>query len=268
MSFQPIIIGDGLPAWSLLSRSLAIQQSLHSSSFPIKSDTEYFQSRFSELTTVDELVSDRRVLRVVLGAYGLSDDIDSRHFIKTILNEGLSDPSALANKLADQRYKSLAADFDFSVTPPNHKTKPSLALQTIDRFRRQVFEEAVGVANNDMRLTLTFQRTLEQLSRSASTNGAAWYQLMATPPLREVLQVALGLPQEFANLDVDEQFERFQDKAETVFGSSDVAQLSNEILSEEIIQRFLIIRQSSQVSTASSLETALVLLSGLASSKG
>lgn len=266
MSFQPIVIGDGLPAWSLLKRSLPVQQSLHSSSFPIKSDTEYFRAKFAELNTADDLVSDRRMLRVVLGAYGLSDDIDNRFFIKTVLNEGLADPSALANKLSDQRYKSLAADFDFSVNPPNHKTQLGLASQTVERFQRQTFEEAVGAANNDMRLTLTFQRTLEQVTQSTNTNNAAWFQLMATPPLREVMQTALGLPQEFSNLDIDDQLNRFQDKAEAVFGSSDISELAAAPLSEQVIQRFLVIRQSAQVSTASSLETALVLLSGLGGS--
>jgi hypothetical protein len=245
-----------------------MQQSLHSAGFPIKSDIKYFQDKFSDLSTADDIVSDRRILRVVLGAYGLSADIENRYFIRTVLSEGMSESSALANKLADQRYRSLATDFDFSVNPPNHKTQPGLAFQTSERFRRQSFEEAVGVRDNDMRLALTFQRTLEQVAQSTSTNGAAWYQIMATPPLREVLQTALGFPQEFSNLDIDEQYKRFQDKAEATFGSNVVSELSGMPVSDAIIQRFLVVRQSSQISAASSFETALVLLAGLGTSRG
>lgn len=264
MSFQPIILGNGLPAWSLLNRTLSTQQEMHSKNQIIQSDTRYFSENFASMKTADDIVSDRRILRVILGAYGLSDDIENKFFIKKIMNEGSTEPTAFANKLSDQRYRSLASDFDFSTKSPNLGTRSELMSQTIERFQRQAFEEAVGASSNDMRLGLTFQRTLSELVQSTNTNSAAWYQLMATPPLREVMQKALGFPQEFANLEIDDQFRRFQDKSESVFGSSDLSEMSEQRLSDEIIRRFLILQQTSQVPSVNSFKTALLLLSGSA----
>jgi len=261
MSFQPVIIGSGLPAWSLLNDTLERQQALHASTYQSKSDTAHFLGKFDKLQTAEDVVSDRRLLRVVLGAYGLADDIDNRHFIKTVLSEGVADSSALANKLSDQRYRSLAKDFDFSTSPPMPSRSPDLAKKTIAAFRIQTFEEAVGETNNNMRLALSFQRSLQDLTSNATSNAAAWYQVMATPPLREVFQTALGLPSSFSNLDIDDQHSRFLTKANDVFGTNDVAELAEKDLSETIVRRFLVLQQSQQVSVANRFETALTLLS-------
>ena len=43
-------------------------------SIELKRDTEYFQEKISSITSAEELVSDRRLLTVALGAFGLQDD--------------------------------------------------------------------------------------------------------------------------------------------------------------------------------------------------
>lgn len=260
MSFQPVIIGTGLPAWNLLKSTFAAQRQLHASNPQTKSDTQYFKVTFDQLNTVDDIVSDRRVMRVILGAFGLSADIDNRHFIKTVMDQGTSSPDALANKLSDRRYKSLAESFDFSTAPPAHTLQPDLKDKVAEDFRLQNFEEAVGTTNNDMRLALSFQRSIEGLASSATNNSIAWFQVMATPPLREVIQTALGLPSEFSNLDVDEQQDRLVEKSKSVFGTGEVAELNDSEISEKVVQRFLVKQQVSQLSVASPLQTALVLL--------
>ena len=94
MSFQPFVVGSGLSAWTLLKSTMGTQKAAFESNYITQSDTKYFSDVFNTLDTPEDIVSNRRVLRVVLGAYGLSDDIENRHFIKTVLAEGVSDPSA------------------------------------------------------------------------------------------------------------------------------------------------------------------------------
>lgn len=263
MSFQPFVLGTGLPGWNLLNATLEMQKTAFNRSRPITSDSNYFLDRFSKINTPDDIVSDRRLLRVVLGAYGLSDDIENRHFIKTVMAEGVAEPEALANRLADRRYRALARDFDFSRSPPAHKMDQGLSIRTVKGFQNQSFEIEIGKVDNDMRLALGFSRELNSLLRGSTTNTAAWYQLLATPPLREVLQKSLGLPTEFARLDIDEQHSRIQARAKTVFGTSEIAEMAGKPLSDQITQRFLLIRQAEGTSGSTSLQTALVLLSSI-----
>ena len=263
MSFQPFVLGTGLPGWNLLNATLDMQKSAFNRSRPTLSDSNYFLERFGDINTPDDIVSDRRLMRVVLGAYGLSDDIENRYFIKTVMAEGVADPEALANRLADRRYRALARDFDFSLSPPAHKADAGLSSRTVENFRNQSFEIEIGKADNDMRLALGFSRELNTLSRASSSNSAAWYQVLATPPLREVLQTALGLPTEFARLDIDDQHSRIQAKAQSVFGTSDIADLTDAEVSDQVTRRFLLIRQAESKSGSSSLQTALVLLNAI-----
>lgn len=263
MSFQPFVLGSGLSAWTLLKSTINTQKTAFNANYVPQSDTRYFRDVFEQLNTADDISSNRRVLRVVLGAYGLSDDIDNRHFIKTVMSEGVSDPSALANKLSDRRYRALARDFDFSKSPPSHKGIANLAERTIDTYLAQSFEIEIGKTDPDMRLALGFKRSFSEVAQSAASNNTAWFQVLATPPIRQVVQTALGLPTEFSKLDIDEQHQRMMDKASQVFGSNQVADLADDAAMEQITRRFLIMQQAKAGAQNSSLQTALVLLSSI-----
>lgn len=263
MNFQPFVLGTGLSGWGLLQATLNVQKSTFNQSRPILSDSNHFLEHFSSINTPEDIVSDRRILRVVLGAYGLSDDVDNKHFIQTLLSEGASTSEALANKMSDSRYRFLVKDFDFSTNPPNHKLVSDLARKTVESYQTRSFERKIGDSDVDMRLALGFSRDLQELMESSSSNSAAWYQLLAIPPLRQVIQTALGLPREFAQLDIDVQHERIQERTRRVFGTSEISELASEQLSEQITRRFLIMRQAEGLSGSTSLKTALVLLSAI-----
>ena len=96
MTFQPVLPIGGLAGWSLLNRTMERQTELFNQSPQIVRDTAYFEKTIGDIKTADDLVSDRRLLRVALGAFGLQEDIDSRAFIRTIIEEGTTRDDALA----------------------------------------------------------------------------------------------------------------------------------------------------------------------------
>jgi hypothetical protein len=180
--------------------------------------------------------------------------------------EGVSDRSALANKLSDQRYRALAQDYDFSGIVPGPSSRPDLAKKTISNYLAQSFEVEIGKSDTDMRLALGFNRSLQEAIASSNSNSTAWFQILATPPLREVMQTAIGLPSEFAQLDIDDQHARIQEKAARVFGTNDLSELATPSKVEEITRRFLVMREANAMSVNSSAQIALVML-GSTSSK-
>ncbi|MBW6496595.1 MAG: DUF1217 domain-containing protein, partial [Burkholderiaceae bacterium] len=76
-------------------------------------DTAYFEARIGSVNSAEELVADRRLLRVALGAFGLQDDINNRFFIRKVLEGGVIQPDSLANKLGDDRYREMSRAFGF-----------------------------------------------------------------------------------------------------------------------------------------------------------
>lgn len=263
MSFQPIIVGTGLVAWQFLQSTRDSQRASFDSSPALVRDTEYFAENIGAISTAEELVSDRRLLRVALGAYGLQDDIDSRYFIRKLLEEGTTQSDALANKLADERYKALARGFGFD-RPNGPRTKlDGFAREIIGKFRAQQFEVAVGEQDNALRLSLSLQRSLPELAASNVANDTKWFRIMGNQPLRSVFEGALGLPSSLGQLDIDQQLEVFKDKAASRFGTNDVAELATDETLNRIVQTYLLQEQVKVITAAGTGQIALTLLQNM-----
>jgi hypothetical protein len=200
--FAPVVPLGGLAGWSLLDRTIERQTTLFNAAPALQRDTDHFRQAIAGVETAADLVSDRRLLRVALGAFGLQDDIDSRAFIRTIIEQGTASPDALANRLTDDRYRGLAEAFDFLADPVSEPS-PGFADRIVDQFRRREFEIAVGNQDEALRLALNADREFAAMAAEDGSDTALWFRILGTPPLRKTLETALGLPQSFAQLDLD-----------------------------------------------------------------
>ncbi len=261
MTFQPVVVGTGLVGWQFLKSTATSQREAFDASPLLARDTDYFAQNIASVTSAEELVADRRLLRVALGAFGLQDDIDNKFFIQKILAEGTTDPDALANKLTDERYKAMAKRFGFGSLLGPATATPGFAQDIISRYRAQEFEVAVGAQDDSLRLGLNFERSLGEFN--SSSPDAAWFRVMGTPPLRTVLEGALGLPSSFAQLDIDKQLETFRDKMKSRFGVSEIAEIAAPDNSERVVQAYLLQEQVSQFRQSGSAQIALTLLQAI-----
>ncbi|PTW47669.1 MULTISPECIES: DUF1217 domain-containing protein [Rhodovulum] len=113
MSFQPVLPLTGYAGWRFLERTMERQQEAFNKSQTTQKELDYFAKNIGKVTSADDLVSDYRLLKVALGAFGLQDDIGNRYFIKKVLTEGIDDDKSLANKLSDKSYYNFAKAFSF-----------------------------------------------------------------------------------------------------------------------------------------------------------
>ncbi|SNR66272.1 DUF1217 domain-containing protein [Puniceibacterium sediminis] len=116
MSFSPIVSGTGLIGWEFLNRTREKQQIAFEKSPMIARDKAQFEQQIQSVQTSEQLMDNRELLRVALGAFGLDDDLGNRAFIKKVLDSDLADSTSLANRLADKRYLALAQTFNFAGT--------------------------------------------------------------------------------------------------------------------------------------------------------
>jgi len=260
MNFEPVLPLGGLPGWALLNRTLARQTDLFNTSPEIVRDTDYFEQTIGTIRTAEDLVADRRLLRVALGAFGLQDDIDSRAFIRTILEEGTVRDDALANRLADDRYQQLADAFGFADRPVPRTQLSDFGSQITAQFRQRAFEVAVGDQNEALRLSLNARRELADVVGDDAAEDTRWLRILGNAPLRRVFEVALGLPEGFAQLDLDRQLDEVKDRAARQLDISNLSDLTNSDAQETLIQRFLLRDQVSDFTAQSSQSIALTLL--------
>lgn len=242
---QPLIPIGGYAGWRFLSASLETQLSRFAESPVAARDMDYFRQEIGKITSAEELVSDFRLLRVALGAFGLQDDLPNRAFIRKVLADGVVADGALSNRLSDKRYRAFSEAFGFGGTTPPRTGAPGFADRILARFERQEFERAVGEQNPDMRLALTAARELPDIAARGLSDTTAWLTVMGNPPLRRVFETAFDLPKSIGTLDLDLQLNAFRAGAERRFGTSDFTQFSNEGRIEDLIRSFTLRSEAS-----------------------
>lgn len=268
MSFVPVVPFGGVGGWNFLERTRARQEAAFQASPTLTRRTDDFAERIGRVRSAEELVGDRRLLEVALGAFGLDEDIRNRFFIRKVLEDGTTSRQALANRLSDKRYLALAETFGFGDRPGGNVGSPGFAADLIARYRERQFESAVGQSSPDLRLALGLQREMREIADRRVSNDTMWFTAMASLPVRSVLERALGLPKQLGALDVDRQLAVFKERAAARFGTSDFSALAKPEFQERVRQRFLTAADPSAAAGSARGAGALALLSLSASRRG
>lgn len=243
MTYTPVLPMSGYAGWTLLKRTMTAQTTAFTKSPEIVRDVDYFRARIGTVKTADQLVGDRRLLKVALGAFGLDADIDNKAFIKKILSDGTLKTTALANRMADKRYAQFSAAFGFDLSQPATQVS-DFADKIISAYKSRAFETAVGSQDDDLRLALNAQRELGTIAARSSSETVKWLTVMGNPPLRTVVQKALGVPASASALDLDKQLNIFTTKAESTFGDGGLSQFADTAKMESLIKKFLMRSQA------------------------
>ena len=79
----------------------------------VENEVGYYVSNISNVTSIDDLMADSRLLYVAMGAFGLDSTKETPERIREMLEGGVADPESPANSLPDKRYANFVAAFDF-----------------------------------------------------------------------------------------------------------------------------------------------------------
>ncbi|WP_158965694.1 DUF1217 domain-containing protein [Chachezhania sediminis] len=266
MSFQPVIPIGGLAGWRFLERTRESQFDAFTKSAQLERDADYFTQNIGKITSAEELVADRRLLSVALGAFGLQDDINNKYFIRKMLEDGTVADDALANRMADDRYKKFSAAFGFGPLASVQTGKAAAMTEIVDAYRVQKFEAAVGEQDESMRIALYAQREVATLANDNMSDAAKWFTIMGQAPLRKFFETGLGLPKALGQLNIDKQLSIFREKVQAVTGRSDIDQFKDPEALEKMTVRYLARAQIETINAStSSASNALFLLQGAAS---
>lgn len=243
MPFAPAIPVGGLTGFRFLERTFAAQSATFVSSPDVQREVQYFQENAANITSVDQLMSDRRVLDVVLNAFGLEEDLNKGAFIRKVIEEGSTDPEAFANRLVEPAYREMS-DFlgfgNFGGTLVFDFARDEI----VERYLTHRFELAVGDQDFDLRLAMNFKQDANELAGSATNEKTMWLRLLGSSPIRPVIEGALFLPSNFALIDLDQQVEEVQSRAQQFFGTSGRELFSDPANLDRMVERFLLRQQT------------------------
>ncbi|AMY02155.1 DUF1217 domain-containing protein [Mesorhizobium ciceri] len=80
----------------------------------IKGEADYYAANISKVTSIDNLMADKRLLTFAMASYGLDASTETPQQVRTMLEGGVSDPDSPANKLTDKRYANFVTAFNFA----------------------------------------------------------------------------------------------------------------------------------------------------------
>ncbi|MGF1554259.1 MAG: DUF1217 domain-containing protein [Paracoccaceae bacterium] len=259
----PTVGPGGIAGLALLDRTYARQLDAFSRSAEVERAVAYFEEKAPTIASAADLVADRRLLGIALGAFGLDDEIDKRALLRRVLEEGAASREALAVRMVDPAYRKLADAFGFDRAGRMHDAEARAGI--VDRYRVRRFERAIGNEDVTLRLALNFRREIAELAAAPGTERSGWFSVVGSEPLRRVLFGALGLPQSFAALDLDDQARRLSERAEAVFGARSPRIFADPAVRETAVRRFLAnAALDGGISPTSPGAAALTLLGGSA----
>jgi hypothetical protein len=257
---QPLIPTGGVAGWRFLQRTIETQQARFNASAPVMRETAYFRENIGKIETAEDLVKDRRLLTVALEAYGLESEIDKRYFLKRVLEEGSENPAALARRLSDPKFREFAAAFGFGDGQGARTRTEGFAETVVARYRVRAFERAVGEQDESLRLALYFDRTAQALAGETVSEEAQWLRLLGDVPMRRVVETALGLPPQFAQIEIDTQVREVRTRVRTFAGVERPADLAGRDAREKMVRRFLLRDQIGAAPAYAAGSVALELL--------
>jgi hypothetical protein len=238
MSYTPTLPLTGVAGWRFLQRTEERQQATFEKSVDVQRDIAYFEEKIGSITSAADLVADRRLLKVALGAFGKDGEIDKKALVRKVLEEGTEADDAFAKRLTDPAWKQLADTFGFGNAGGARTGDAGFAAKIVAAYKTRAFENAVGDANQNLGLAMTFRREITALA-TAGADGGSWYAVLGSSDLRSVFETALGLPSSFVNVDIDRQRDIFADKVDRIFGSDKLSVFADPENVEKMISRFL-----------------------------
>lgn len=249
----------GFAGWRFLRETRQQQEARLAASPTDARDLQAFKNRIGQMATATDLVQDRQVLRVALTAFGLEDDMRSRALVERVLSDGTVGRDALSNRLADRRYRALSEAFGFGPYEMPGRLQSDFVDRIAGAYLARRFEAEVGKVDEPLRLALNAERELSDFAdRTDSSATTLWYEVLATPPVRKVIEAALGFPASVAGLDLDRQIGLFREASRSAFGTDQLQELAQPDRLEPILRRYLA-RAGPETGTARTSRAAIAL---------
>ncbi len=258
--FQPVIPLGGTGGWRFLQATYDRQLQSHSQSPQIRLDSEYLTQKLSEPLSVDDFLSDRRLLRISLTSFDLGGEEWKRGFIDKVLTESSDAESTFLARLNNPKYTKFSEAF--SPTNGMISLTPQRVSQMATQYEAAAFEASVGEVDDTMRLSLNYQSEIGAIVNSGSSETTILYRLLGDVPVRRLLEGATNLPAEIQKLPIERQADLLKERLQNTLGIRGLSQLAEPANIERMISRFHALDAVKQgVSANSPTSVALSILS-------
>ncbi len=183
--------------YQIVTSNLARTKALIENDATVKRETEYYNKTIKTIKTIDEFIKNDRVFKYAMKAYGLEDMAYGKALFKKLLQEGVTSPTSMANKMSNPLYKEFAKAFDFAGKGAEATSAASATTETVEKYVQQTLEQKEGANDEGVRLALYFKRKASSIKSSMS--------ILADKAILQFVQTTFNIPKESSRADIDIQ---------------------------------------------------------------
>ncbi|WOI52273.1 DUF1217 domain-containing protein [Parvularcula sp. LCG005] len=203
-----------------------------------------FRSMISKVGSVDDLVDNFKLYNYVMTAFDLGGETNKTGLVRKVLNDGVLDQDALANKLSDPRYADMARTLGIEEFGLRNLRDPAVIDMIVQRFERVSRENEAGEENGAVEIAAYFQRKAPTIN--------SWLEVAADTRLLNMALTALDLPAAIGALDLDRMIKTLEDRM-------DIADLQDPAKLENFVNRYLINSDTGGATSAGYSDTSMAL---------
>jgi len=208
-----------------------------------------FTKAVNGATSVKQLLANPAVMKVLLTAAGMSDQIGYTALATQALTSKLSDPNSLANRLTDTRWKTLAQQYNFATTGLKSIQTPAAIAAIAQSYAQATWQTQQDAVTPGLSNALSF--------RASASTITSVDQILGNPTMRTVVTTALGIPEQIA-------FQSLKAQEKAISSQVDISKFKDPKFVESFVQRYLIANRTNVASSSTTTPdlTTLAVQSG------
>ncbi len=214
-------------------------------------DIATFRKAVASATSPASLLQDQTVLKVLLTANGLGDQVNYPGLARKALLSNTEDAKSLANTLNDSTWKDTTALYNFANKGLSVLQNPQVINTLANGYAEVTWRNSLDQTTPGLSEALTF--------RSEASGITSALQILGSATLRTVVTTALGIPEQIALQDLGAQ-------QNAITAKVDISRFRDPSFVESFTQQYLLAAQqtaSSSSSNGSSLDQLAVSARGL-----
>ena len=196
-----------------------------------------FTQAVNGATSVTQLLNNPTVMNVLLTANGMSDQSGYTALATQALTSNLNDPSSLANRLTDTRWKTLAQTYNFASNGLSAIQNPAAIASIANKYAQATWQNSEDTVTPGLSNALSFKATASSITSVD--------QILGNPTMRTVVTTALGIPEQIAFQDISAQ-------EQAISARVNISQFQDPKFVESFIEQYLIANNSTASSSTSS----------------
>lgn len=236
--------GDPVAALRLAQKNRARAVAAAAKEPETQRDIAAFRRSVDKATTAEDALANPAVMKVLLSANGLADQLPYAALARKVLLSDPADPKSLVNRLADSRWKAVVNTFQFASKGLASLKDPAVQTSLADGYAEVAWRKGLEARTPGLSDALDF--------RERATQFTSAVQILGDPVLRRVVTSALGIPREIA-------FQELPAQERAITARLSIDRLQDPKFIDALSQRYLLERQRTASATSQADVTTLGL---------